>query len=195
MTANLLPRDGVAHLHLDAVADADGVLERLTRTVVWSQETARIMGREVAIPRLTAWYGEAGYRYSGIDHPPQPWLADLLALRNTCEALAGTSFNAVLLNLYRTGRDSVAWHRDAEPSLGPDPVIASISLGAVRRFVLRHAHDRALEVTLDLPHGSVLVMGPGCQRHWLHALPKTARPVGARLNLTYRRIVGADQSA
>ncbi len=186
---NLLPRDGEAYLVEDAVADPDGVFARLVRDVDWRQETARIMGQSVPLPRLTAWYGEAGYRYSGIDHPPRPWLEDLTALKEVAEAHAGTGFNAVLLNLYRSGRDSVAWHRDAEPALGPDPVVASISLGAVRRFRLRHARDKTLAVALDLPHGSLLVMGPGSQRAWRHALPKTARPVGPRLNLTFRRIV------
>lgn len=191
MATNLLPRDGEAYLYLDAVPAPDAVLERLLAEVAWRQETARVMGRELPLPRLTAWYGDAAYRYSGIDNPPQPWLPDLLMLKAIAEQRSGTSFNAVLLNLYRTGRDSVAWHRDAEPALGPDPVVASISLGAVRRFRLKHVRDRSLTLGLDLPHGSLLVMGRGSQRHWLHALPKTARPVAPRLNLTFRRIVEA----
>ncbi len=189
MATNLLPRDGEAYLYPDVVPDPDAVLERLLADVAWRQETAHIMGRDVALPRLTAWYGERGYRYSGIDNPPQPWLPDLRTLRDLAERLSGHSFNAVLLNLYRCGRDSVAWHRDAEPALGCDPVVASVSLGAARRFAMRHLEDRGLRVTLDLPHGSLLVMGPGSQRHWQHALPKTARAVGARLNLTYRSIM------
>lgn len=186
---NLLPRDGEAYLIEGAVEDPDGVFARLVRDVDWRQESARIMGRTVPLPRLTAWYGDAAYRYSGIDHPARPWLADVLALKGAAEAHAGTPFNAVLLNLYRTGRDGVAWHRDAEPALGPDPVVASVSLGAVRRFRLRHVRDKSLQVTLDLPHGSLLVMGSGSQRFWLHALAKTARPVGRRLNLTFRRVI------
>jgi len=112
-----------------------------------------------------------------------------LPLKATAERLAGERFNSVLLNLYRSGADSVSWHRDAEPALGPDPVIASLSLGAVRRFKLRHRREKGLTVDLDLPPGSCLVLGPGSQRHWLHALPKTAKPVGPRLNLTFRRVV------
>lgn len=185
---NLLPRDGEAYLFEAAVAGADALLERLVADVAWRQETARIMGRAVPLPRLTAWYGDAAYRYSGIDNPPQPWLQDLRALKELAERLSGAVFNSVLLNLYRDGRDSVAWHRDAEPELGPDPVIASVSLGATRRFRFRHARDRQRTVSLDLPHGSVLVMGRGAQRHWLHALPKTAKPVARRLNLTFRYI-------
>ena len=192
-TANRLPQDGEAYLFENAVAEPERVLARLVAGVDWRQEDARIMGRTVSLPRLTAWYGDAGYRYSGVDNPPAPWLDELLPLKATAERLAGVGFNSVLLNLYRDGRDSVSWHRDAEPALGPDPIIASLSLGAVRRFKLRHRRDRGLTVDLDLPPGSCLVMGPGSQVHWLHALPKTAKPVGPRLNLTFRRVTAADQ--
>ena len=194
MAANLLPRDGEAHLFEAVVPEPDAVFARLLATVAWRQETARIMGREVPLPRLTAWYGDAGYRYSGIANPPQPWLDDLRALKALAERHARTGFDAVLLNRYRSGADSVAWHRDAEPALGPDPVVASVSLGATRRFKLRHVRDKSLVVNLDLAHGSLLVMGPGSQLHWLHSLPKTARPVAERLNLTFRRIVAPERN-
>lgn len=186
---NLLPCDGEAYLIAAAVPDADAMFARLRADVAWRQERAWIMGRDVPLPRLTAWYGDAGYRYSGIDNAPQPWLDDLLALKALAERHAATEFNAVLLNRYRGGADSVAWHRDAEPALGPDPIVASVSLGATRRFKFRHAREKRLVVDLDLPHGSLLVMGRGSQRHWLHALPKTARPVGERINLTFRKIL------
>jgi alkylated DNA repair dioxygenase AlkB len=189
MASNLLAKDGEAYLFENVVEAPERVLARLTDAVAWRQERARIMGREVALPRLTAWYGDAGYHYSGVDNPPRPWLDELAPLKATAERLAGVTFNAVLLNLYRDGADSVSWHRDAEPALGPDPIVASLSLGAVRRFKLRHRRDKHLRVNLDLSAGSCLVMGPGSQLHWLHALPKTARPVGPRLNLTFRRIV------
>lgn len=188
MTANLLPKDGEAYLFENVVETPDRVLDRLMAAVAWRHEEARIMGRTVPLPRLTAWYGDAGYRYSGVDNPPQLWLDDLLPLKAAAEHCAGTTFNSVLLNLYRSGADSVSWHRDAEAGLGPDPIIASVSLGAVRRFKLRHRRDRGLTVDLDLPAGSCLVMGRGSQLHWLHALPKTAKPVGPRLNLTFRRV-------
>ena len=193
MAVNRLPCDGEVYLFEDVVAAPEAVRARLVEVVEWRREEARIMGRTVPLPRLTAWYGDAGYRYSGVDNPPQPWLDELLPLKATAEGLAGVTFNSVLLNLYRDGRDSVAWHRDAEPALGPDPIIASFSLGAVRRFKLRHRHDKRLTVDLDLPPGSCLVMGPGSQIHWLHALPKTAKPVRPRLNLTFRRVVDAGQ--
>ena len=186
--AELLPQDGNAWLVPDAFApaEADVLLERLRHGLAWEQAQARIMGRRIALPRLTAWYGAAGYRYSGVDHPPAPWPDDLLLVKARVEAVTGVTFAAVLANLYRDGRDGVGWHADDEPSLGPDPVIASVSLGAVRRFRLRHRRQRALTVALDLPHGSCLVMGKGVQRHWQHSLPKTRRPVACRINLTFR---------
>lgn len=101
------------------------------------------------------------------------------------EGLAGQRFNSVLLNLYRDGRDSVSWHADNEPGLGRNPVIASLSLGATRRFQLKHRRSKE-RVRVDLTHGSCLVMAGATQHHWLHQIPKTARPVGPRINLTFR---------
>ena len=139
------------------------------------------------IPRLTAWHGAAGYVYSGIRLTPAAWTPPLLELKALAERLAGERFNSVLLNLYRDGRDSVSWHADNEPGLGRDPVIASLSLGAVRRFQLKHRRlDERL--ALDLPHGSCLIMAGATQHHWLHQLPKTTRPVGPRINLTFRHM-------
>jgi alkylated DNA repair dioxygenase AlkB len=186
-SSNVLPYDGDARLHAAAIApsDADRLFQALMAATAWRQETATVMGRKVPIPRLTAWHGEAGYVYSGIRMVPAPWNEPLLELRKVAEALAGQSFNSVLLNLYRTGRDSVSWHADNEPGLGTHPVIASMSLGAVRRFQLRHRRTRQ-RVDLDLPAGSCLIMGGATQPHWLHQIPKTARPVGPRINLTFR---------
>jgi alkylated DNA repair dioxygenase AlkB len=184
---NLLPYDGDVRLHAAAIAPA--VAERLFQALMggtaWRQETATVMGRKVPIPRLTAWHGEAGYVYSGIRMAPAPWNGPLLELKEVAEALAAQSFDSVLLNLYRNGRDSVSWHADNEPGLGVDPTIASMSLGAVRRFQLRHRRTGE-RVDLDLPPGSCLIMAGATQHHWLHQIPKTARPVGPRINLTFR---------
>jgi alkylated DNA repair dioxygenase AlkB len=187
--SSLLPHDGDVWLVADAVpaAAADRLLEALLAGTDWRQEEATVMGRRLPIPRLTAWHGEKGYVYSGIRLAPAPWTPPLLELKAIAEALAAQAFNSVLLNLYRDGRDSVSWHADNEPGLGRNPVIASLSLGAVRRFQLRHRRTRE-RVDLDLPHGSCLVMAGATQHHWLHQIPKTARPVGPRLNLTFRRM-------
>jgi alkylated DNA repair dioxygenase AlkB len=189
MPTNLLPYDGEVRLVAAALArgDADRLLGELVAATAWRREEATVMGRRLPIPRLTAWHGEKGYVYSGIRLEPAPWSPPLLELKAVAEAIAGETFNSVLLNLYRDGRDSVSWHADNERGLGTDPVIASLSLGAVRRFQLRHRRTRA-RVDLDLPHGSCLIMAGATQHHWLHQIPKTARPIGPRLNLTFRRM-------
>jgi alkylated DNA repair dioxygenase AlkB len=184
---NLLPRDGIVRLYEAAIPEAEAgrLFDELMAAISWRREIATLMGRRVPIPRLTAWHGEAGYVYSGIRMTPMPWNPPLLEIKAVAERCAGQAFNSVLLNLYRDGRDSVSWHADNEPGLGENPVIASVSLGAVRRFQMRHrgATDR---VAFDLPHGSCLVMAGATQHHWLHQVPKTARPVGPRINLTFR---------
>ncbi len=157
--------------------------------MAWQARTARIMGRSIPVPRLTAWYGDRRYGYSGIVHEPLPWTGSLLELKTIAEKFAGISFNSVLLNLYRNGRDSMSWHADDERSLGSDPVIASVSLGAERVFQLRHHDDPTQRLSLSLPHGSCLIMAGGIQAHWRHQLPKTAKPIGPRINLTFRSVV------
>jgi alkylated DNA repair dioxygenase AlkB len=194
--ANLLPCDGEVLLfeQMLAESEADRLFDELLAITPWRQETATVMGRRVPIPRLTAWHGEEGYVYSGIRMDPAPWNEPLLELKAMAVRLAGRPFNSVLLNLYRNGRDSVSWHADNEPGLGREPVIASISLGAVRRFQMRH-RGRGERLGLDLPHGSCLIMAGATQHHWLHQLPKTARPVGPRINLTFRLMLPDQKDA
>lgn len=176
-----------------SAAEADALLAQLTAEAAWEQRSIRIFGQEIPQPRLTAWYGdaEARYSYSGLAWEPRPWLPALQALRQRLEAVTGSRFNSVLLNLYRDGRDSMGWHADDEPELGPEPAIASLSLGATRRFRLRpRAGLGYAPLGLDLPSGSLLLMRGPTQQHWQHALPKTARPIGPRLNLTFRWVAG-----
>jgi alkylated DNA repair dioxygenase AlkB len=165
------------------------LMETLGRETPWREETIKLFGKEVQQPRLTAWYGDAGcaYTYSGLTLQPQPWTDTLSELRRAVEKAAGSPFNSVLLNLYRDGKDSMGWHSDDEPELGKHPVIASLSLGETRRFHLRHRGDRSvLPLRLDLPAGSLLIMAGETQHHWQHRLSKTQRPVGPRINLTFR---------
>ena len=171
------------------IAETTALLAHLTATAAWEQRTIRLFGQAFPQPRLTAWYGDAGarYTYSGLAWEPRPWLPALAQLRQRLEAATGARYNSVLLNLYRDGRDSMGWHADDEPELGPAPAIASLSLGAGRRFRLRpRAGLVHAPFSLDLPPGSLLLMRGPTQQHWQHALPKTARPVGPRLNLTFR---------
>ena len=173
-------------------ATADRCYAELRDGIDWRDEELLIFGRRRAVPRRVAWHGDPGarYTYSGTTHEPRPWTPALSAIRAHVGQLAGHGFNAVLLNLYRDGRDGMGWHADDEPELGPEPVIASVSLGAPRRFRLRHRRRPEARVDLVLPHGSLLVMAGPTQRHWVHSLPKTAVPVGPRINLTFRRVVG-----
>jgi alkylated DNA repair dioxygenase AlkB len=172
------------------VAAAARLFATLRDAVPWEVHRIRLFGREHASPRLSCWIGDpaAVYRYSGTRFAPHPWLPELAALRERLRAELGAPFNSVLANLYRDGRDAMGWHSDDEPELGPAPVIASVSLGAPRRFVLKHRRDPALRHALVLEPGSLLVMAGATQRHWKHALPRTAKPVGARINLTFRQV-------
>lgn len=158
----------------------------------WRQEEVVVFGKRRPMPRLSAWHGDEGaaYSYSGLKLHPEPWTEILLAIRRRVESVAGVGFNSVLLNYYRDGRDSMGWHSDDEPALGEAPLIGSLSLGATRRFHLRHKTLPGLRRSLDLPGGSYLEMGGATQRHWRHCVPKvTAKAgAGARINLTFRTI-------
>lgn len=178
--------------------EASVLLGQLTTSLEWQQHRLKLFGRECLTPRLCAWYGDADarYGYSGQALEPLPWTDALAALQARLETALGIAFNSVLANLYRDGADSMGWHSDDEVSLGPQPVIASLSLGATRRFLLRHRCRRDLK-TLDLvlEHGSLLIMAADTQCHWRHAVPKTRQPVMPRINLTFRRVTGARQGA
>lgn len=177
---------------LDLGAPNERVLARLIEETPWQSETIVMWGKEMLSPRLVAWYGDPGtsYFYSGIDHRPAPWSPLLAELRSRVEAASGARFNSVLLNYYRGERDSVAMHADDEKELGPEPVIASLSLGETRTFVMRHKTDRSQKTRkLVLESGSLLVMRGATQRCWLHGVPKEKNPCGPRVNLTFRQRV------
>ena len=172
-------------------ANAGHVLfEALQATLPWTTHRVVLFGRAIDSPRLSCWIGDPGavYRYSGMRHAPEPWPHVLAPLRERLQRETGCEFNSVLANLYRDGRDSMGWHSDDEPELGMQPVIASLSLGVTRRFVLRHRRDPARKREWPLPHGSLLLMRGDSQADWRHALPRTAKPVGPRINLTFRHI-------
>jgi alkylated DNA repair dioxygenase AlkB len=169
--------------------EADTLFESLQRDIAWKQERGRF---NRLFPRLTALYADEGvvYKYSGVIYPSLPWTPELDTVRRRVEAAAAAPFNSVLLNRYRDGNDSMGYHADAEPELGTNPIVPSLSFGAVRRFVLRHKKTKD-RMEFDLGHGSLLVMAGTLQHYWVHALPKTARPVGERINLTFRNLVSA----
>ena len=164
------------------------VLTRLLDETPWRAESVVVYGKRHLQPRLTAWYGDASYTYSGLRLEPLPWTDLLLAIRAAVESACGRRFNSVLLNRYRNGRDSMGMHSDDEPELGPEPAIASLSFGSTRGFILRHKRNKQT-IKLDLNDGSLLLMSGPLQRNWLHGINKSARPLGERVNLTFRYIV------
>lgn len=175
---------------IDLGQDYAQLQARLVAESAWRQEEITLYGKSYRQPRLSAWYGELGYSYSGIRLEPEPWTTTLQAIRRRVEALVGHEFNSVLLNYYRDHRDRMGMHSDDEKELGAEPVIASLSLGETRNFMLRHKTRKDLPgIKLPLCAGSLLLMSGKLQRHWRHGINPQARPCGARINLTFRRIV------
>ena len=173
-------------------SEADDLLDRLIRGIMWKQNTIKMYGKENPVPRLEAWYGDQGktYTYSGITMEPNPWNDELEEIKKCIEPISGVLFNSVLINYYRDGKDRVAWHSDDERELGINPVIGSVSLGAERNFKLRHKKfkENNLKQNIGLTHGSFLLMSGSTQHHWMHEIPRTAKPIGPRINLTFRVI-------
>ena len=185
---NLLPCDGELHYYPDFVEDI--FFEDLRSSVRWRQDEITVFGKTHPQPRLTCWYGDRSYSYSGITMHPDPWTPLLLDLKKKVEEKCGLEFNSLLINYYRNGSDHVSWHADDERELGVNPAIASLSFGEVRRFQLRHRSLKDLKpVTLDLESGSLVLMAGAIQRHWVHRIAKSAKPLGGRINLTFRRII------
>jgi alkylated DNA repair dioxygenase AlkB len=183
--------EATLYSNLFDVEESERLFQALAQTIFWSQETITLFGKQHLVPRLVAWYGDRGkvYTYSGITHQPHAWTDTLLAIKARVEAVSQTSFNSVLLNLYRNGQDSMGWHSDDEPELGPNPTIASVSLGGTRRFQLRHRYRKELRTVIDLTDGSLLLMKGPTQHFWQHQIPKTRQVVEPRINLTFRTIV------
>ncbi|MCW5520260.1 alpha-ketoglutarate-dependent dioxygenase AlkB [Aureitalea sp. L0-47] len=169
---------------------ADQYFEHLLNETDWQQDDIKIFGKVYAQPRLTALYGESGkpYSYSGITMHPKPFPPILSEIKQKVEAVSKVNFTTVLLNLYRDGNDSNGWHSDDEKELGTNPVIASLSLGTKRKFHLRHKTETSLKSSLELEHGSLLLMKGSTQHFWKHQLPKSKRIHDPRINLTFRVI-------
>jgi alkylated DNA repair dioxygenase AlkB len=190
--------DVVLYRHFFGDQRSDRYLTTLLTEITWRQDQIRIFDRLIPLPRLTAWYGNPGqvYTYSGIQMNPRPWTPTLLDIKSRIEALAEVEFNSVLLNLYRCGRDSVAWHSDDEPELGQNPIIGSVSFGAPRRFSFKHKFDKTQKpIQVELPHGSFLLMRGATQHYWVHQIPKTKKPISQRINLTFRTIKTPNETA
>ncbi|MDE0317753.1 MAG: alpha-ketoglutarate-dependent dioxygenase AlkB [Candidatus Poribacteria bacterium] len=188
----ILIKDGELRLYpnLFSPEESKVFFIQLKDKIKWKQEKIKIHGKTIPVPRLTAWFGDAGktYMYSGITVEPESWTPTLLKIKSKIEEVSNVTFNSVLLNFYRNERDSVSWHSDDEPELGKNPIIGSVSFGDVRTFQLKHKTDKTSKINKDLPDGSYLEMAGSTQHHWLHQIPKRTRKIGPRINLTFRII-------
>lgn len=189
---NLLPIPGEAFFYpgFFTKEESDQYFNDLSRQVAWKQEPIQVFGKTILQPRFTAFYGdeEASYRYSGITAEAIPWIDVLSQLKENIATKFDAQFNTCMLNHYRDGADSMGWHRDNEKSLGKYPFIASVSFGASRIFQFRHYLDKLPIISVELSHGSLLIMKAETQHLWEHRLPKTIQPVGPRINLTFRLV-------
>jgi len=171
-------------------AMADMYFEKLKNTIAWQQDDIKVFGKIYPQPRLTALYSSntKPYSYSNITMQPHNFTKELLEIKKQIETKIEVVFTSCLLNYYRDGNDSNGWHADNEKELGINPVIASITLGHERFFHLKHRYDKSLRTKILLEHGSLLLMQGETQHHWLHQIPKTKKPIGERINLTFRVI-------
>lgn len=177
-----------------AVIDHEAAMAALIDELPLAPESLVIFGKAVETPRLVSFHGDphARYGYSGRVFDPKAWTPFLSTMRDRVQEVTGTRFDCVLVNHYRDGKDAMGWHADDEPELGPsaprDVLIASLSLGAMRRFVLRHRRRTKDKRALELGEGNLLVMGGATQHRWQHCVPRTAKQVGPRMNLTFRLV-------
>jgi alkylated DNA repair dioxygenase AlkB len=188
---NLLPKDGYIE-YLPSIFDplaCTQLFEVLTQSLDWRCDQLFMFGKLITTKRKVAWVGDDGcaYTYSGVKKEPQAWTPELMLIKSKLEAIAQCKFNSCLLNLYHDGSEGMGWHSDDEPELVQTAPIASMSLGAARKFSFKHKTDKT-NASLILENGSVLIMHAPTQTFWNHSLVKTARPVGPRINLTFRAI-------
>lgn len=175
---------------LDLGQAYNSLLRQLIDSIAWRQQQITVYGKSYLQPRLSAWHGELSYSYSGITMKPLPWTQTLMRIKECVEDLLAYEFNSVLLNLYRDHNDSMGMHSDNERELGERPMIASLSLGEERTFLLKHKTRKDLKtIKLPLPTGSLLLMKGSTQTHWNHGIAKEKRPCGPRVNLTFRHIL------
>ncbi len=190
--SNLLPCDGMAHYHgpIFTIGEAEKLYGDLFHKISWQHDELMMFGKRITTARKVAWYGDVGmsYTYSGVTKQPLPWTAELLEIKHLVEKLADAHFNSCLLNLYHHGGEGMGWHADDEKSLGHHPCIASVSLGAARKFSFKHK-QKPLTASIVLENGSLLVMKEATQAHWLHSIPKSTRVTMPRINLTFRFII------
>jgi alkylated DNA repair dioxygenase AlkB len=189
---NLLPKDGTVNYYGKIMTheNANHYLDCLLASIEWKNDEAIIFGKHILTKRKVAWYGdtEFSYTYSNVTKQALIWTAELLELKAICEEHTNETYNSCLLNLYHTGEEGMAWHSDGEKDLKKNGAIASLSFGAERKFSFKHKISKE-RISLNLEHGSLLVMKGNTQTHWLHRLPPTKTIHKPRINLTFRTIV------
>ncbi|MCE6988059.1 alpha-ketoglutarate-dependent dioxygenase AlkB [Dyadobacter sp. CY323] len=170
-----------------SAAESDQYLNTFLRTVPFQQSKVVMYEKEVLTPRLTAWFGDRPIR-DGDQRPPISWTKELLEIKSKVEDFTGIVFNGVLLNYYRDGNDSVAWHSDKDTIVGLKTEVASVSLGQPRNFDFRNIENHRQQYSLELGNGSLLLMKGDLQKYWEHRIAKSNKPMGARINLTFRKV-------
>jgi len=191
MAASILEIDGIEYLpEFLSPSESIKMFSVLQKQLAWAEESIKIYGKPVKVPRLVCWYGDDNvkYRYSGVDHVSLSWTRELLDIKQRIEQYTNQQFNSVLGNYYRNENDSMGWHSDNERELGSNPCIASISLGQERLFRIRHKKSRVTHET-TLTNGSLLLMSGNFQNEWQHCIPKLKAAQKPRINLTYRFVV------
>ncbi len=194
---NLPGAEIILYRHFFDLTDSNLYFENLLTEVAWEQESILMFGKMTPLPRLTAWHGDpkTSYTYSSLKNEPLPWSETLLEVRQQLSELADAKFNSVLLNLYRNGSDSVAWHADDEKELGVNPSIASVSFGQTRKFAFKKKDAGTEVLSIDLNHGDVLIMSGETQQNYLHQIPRSAKKMGPRINMTFRNVYTPNLSA
>ena len=188
----LLHKDGTVSYYPNVLThdDANRYFDLLLQKIVWENDEVIIFGKHIVTKRKVAWYGDSNYLYTYSNTTKQglPWTKELLELKQIVEKLTETKFNSCLLNLYHSGNEGMGWHSDDEESIQPNSIIASLSLGAERRFLFKHKQTKQT-ISSVLEHGSLLIMKDATQAYWLHSLPKSKTISGPRINLTFRTMI------
>jgi alkylated DNA repair dioxygenase AlkB len=190
--SNLIHKDGTVNYYPNMLTDdeASRYFDLLLQKIVWENDEIIIFGKHIVMKRKVAWYGDSDYlyTYSNITKQALAWTKELLELKEIVEKLTETKFNSCLLNLYHNGNEGIGWHSDNEESIEPNSIIASLSLGAQRKFSFKHKQTKQT-ISLVLEHGSLLIMKDATQTYWLHNLPKSKNISGPRINLTFRTMI------
>lgn len=189
---NYLPYDGLVNYHgvIFEAEQADLYYKTLLNEIKWEHDVAKMFGKTIYTKRKVAWYGDQAFEYTYSNHSKYalPWTKPLLELKKITEKESGETFNSCLLNLYHDGSEGMAWHSDGEPDLLKNGAIASLTLGAERKFSFKHKKTKE-RIDIWLEHGSLLMMKGTTQKNWLHRLPPTKKVGTPRINLTFRTIV------